>query len=118
MLVDIVLAAVVALLALPALFLGTRGLLRRDGRFSGDPGTDRASVVVLVTLRALALLLLLGCAGLTLLSTVGAAIKDVDLHGFVYVFFAASVLLALVVLTTFGRRDRRRARRPATPARR
>ena len=118
MLVDILLAAVVALLALPALFLGARGLLRRDGRFSGDPGTDRASQVVVVVLRLVALLLLLGTAGLTLLSTIGAAIKDVDLHGFVYVFFVLTVLLALLVLVTFGRRGPRRASRPATPARR
>ncbi len=118
MLVDIVLAVVVAALALPALFLGARGLLRRDGRFSGDPGTDRASVVVLLLGRVLALLLLLGSAGLTLLSTIGAAVKDVDLHGFVYVFFVLSVLLALLVLFTFGRRGPRRASPRATPARR
>ncbi|MGY1745152.1 hypothetical protein [Blastococcus sp. SYSU D00695] len=118
MLVDILLAAVVALLALPALVLGARGLLRRDGRFSGAPGADRASLVVLVTLRVLALVLLLGAAGLTLLSTIGAAVRDVDLHGFVYVFFALSVLLAVLVLVTFGRRARRRGPRRASPARR
>ena len=118
MFVDLLLAAVVALLALPALVLGTRGLLRRRGRFSGDAGTDRASLVVLVVLRVLALLLLLGAAGLTLLSTIGAAIKDVELHGFVYVVFALTVLLALLVLSTFGRRGPRRASRRATPARR
>jgi hypothetical protein len=117
-LVDIVLAAVVALLALPALYLGARGLLHRRGRFSGDPSADRASLVVVVVLRLLALLLLLGCAGLTLLSTIGAAIKDVDLHGFVYVFFVLTVLLAVLVLTTFGRRAPRRASPRATPARR
>ncbi|RBY86881.1 hypothetical protein [Blastococcus sp. TF02A-26] len=116
MLVDLVLAAVVALFALPALALGARGLLRRNG-LSGDP-TDRTSLVVVVVLRAVALLLLLGTAGLTLLSTIGAAVQDVELHGFVYVFFVATLLLALLVLTTFGRRDRRPARRPATPARR
>jgi hypothetical protein len=116
-LVDLVLAAVVALLALPALVLGVRGLLRRQNGLSSDP-SDRTSLVVAVGLRVLALVLLLGAAGLTLLSTIGAAIKDVDLHGFVYVFFVLTVLLALLVLTTFGRRDPRRARRPATPARR
>ncbi|MGY1742695.1 MULTISPECIES: hypothetical protein [unclassified Blastococcus] len=118
MVVDILLAAVVAVLALPALVLGARGLLRRDGRFSGDPSTDLASRVVVVLLRLLALLLLLGCAGLTLLSTVLAAVEDVDLHGFVYVFFVATVLLAALVLVTFGRRGRRRASPRATPARR
>jgi hypothetical protein len=116
-LVDILLAAVVALLALPALALGSRGLLRRRNGLSSDP-TDRTSLAVVVVLRAVALLLLLGSASLTLLSTIGAAVQDVDLHGFVYVFFALTVLLALLVLTTFGRRDPRRARRPATPARR
>lgn len=117
MLVDVVLAAVVALLALPALALGARGLLRRTGRFSGAPGTDLASRIVVVVLRLLGLLLLLGSAGLTLVSTIGAAIKDVDLHGFVYVLFVLSVLLATVVLVTFGRRGRRRASPRATPAR-
>jgi hypothetical protein len=115
-LVDIVLAAVVALLALPALALGARGLLRRSG-LSSDP-SDRTSLVVAVGLRTLALLLLLATAALTLVSTIGAAVRDVELHGFVYVFFVATVLLALLVLTTFGRRDPRRSRRPATPARR
>ena len=118
MLVDLFLAAVVALLALPALVLGARGLLRRRSRFSGDLRTDRVSLVLVVVLRALTLLLLLACAGLTLLSTIGAAIKDVELHGFVYVFFALTVLLAVLVLTTFGRRARRRGSPRATPARR
>jgi len=116
--VDILLAVVVAVLALPALVLGVRGLLRREGRFSGDPSTDLASRVVVVVVRLVALVLLLACAGLTLLSTVLAAVKDVDLHGFVYVFFAASVLLAALVLLTFGRLGRRRATPRATPARR
>ena len=118
MLVDVVLAAVVVVLALPALALGARGLLRREGRFSEVASTDLASRVVVVVLRVLALLLLLGCAGLTLLSTIGAAIKDVDLHGFVYVFFVLSVLLAVLVLVTFGRLGRRRVHPRATPARR
>jgi len=116
--VDLFLAAVVAGLALPALYLGVRGLLHRRGRFSGDPGADLASRVVVVVLRVLALLLLLCCAGLTLLSTIGAAIKDFELHGFVYVFFALSVLLALLVLLTFGRPAPRRASPRAIPARR
>lgn len=118
MLVDIVLAAVVALLALPALVLGAAGLLRRQGRFGAAPGADRAALIVLVLVRVLALLLLLATAALTLLSTIGAAIKDVDLHGFVYVFFVFTVLLALLVLVTFGRRGRRRASPRAIPARR
>ncbi|SEP06151.1 hypothetical protein [Trujillonella endophytica] len=118
MLVDIVLAAVTAALALPALVLGTAGVLRRRGRFSGDPGADRASRIVVVVLRGVALLLLLGAAALTLVSTIGAAIQDVELHGFVYVFFVLTALLALLVLTTFGRRAPRRASPRATPARR
>ena len=116
MLVELVLAAVVALIALPALVLGARGLLRRNG-LSSDP-SDRTSLAVAVVLRVLALLLLLGAAGLSLLSTIGAAVKDVDLHGFVYVFFVLTVLLALLVLVTFGRRGPRRASPRATPARR
>ena len=50
------------------------------------------------------------------MSTIGAPIKDVELHGLVYVFFALDLLLALLIVLSFGRRDRRPVRRRATPA--
>jgi hypothetical protein len=51
-----------------------------------------------------------------LVSTIGAAVVDVQLHGMVYVFFVLDVLLALLILISFGRRDRRPVRRRVTPA--
>jgi len=57
-------------------------------------------------------------SGITLLSAVGAMIKDVDLHGLVYVFFVLDLLLATLIVLTFGRRERRRVRRRASPVRR
>ena len=66
----------------------------------------------------LVLLLLLALSGITLVSCVGAWAKDVELHGLVYVFFTLDLLLAALVLLTFGRGEQRPARRRATPARR
>jgi hypothetical protein len=111
---SLVIAGVV-LVALPALVLGARGAFRRPG-YSADLPSDRASVVVLVTLRLLTLFAMLALSGITLLATVGAMIKDVELHGLVYVFFILDLLLAALVLLTFGRLGRRRVRRRATPA--
>ena len=68
------------------------------------------------TLRLLTLVLLFLLSGITLVSAVGAMIRDVDLHGLVYVFFVLDLLLATLVVLTFGRRERRPARRRATPA--
>jgi hypothetical protein len=107
----------VVLFPLPALVLGARGLLRHRGYVTGDPN-DRASVVVMVTMRALVLLLVLALSVVTLVSCVGAWIKDVELHGLVYVFFTLDLLLAALVLLTFGRGEQRPARRRAIPARR
>jgi hypothetical protein len=114
-LVQLLVAAAVVLVPLPALVLGARGLLRRPG-YSYDEPADRVSFLLLVTLRLLTLLLLLALSAVTLVSAIGAAVKDVELHGMVYVFLALDVLLAMLVLLTFGRRDRRPARRRATPA--
>ena len=111
---SLVIAGVV-LLPLPALVLGARGLLRRPGYSAGEPG-DRASLVLLITFRALTLLLVFALSGLVLVSAVGALIKDVELHGAVYVFFVLDLLLATLVMLTFGRREPRPARRRATPA--
>jgi hypothetical protein len=104
----------VAVLPLPALFLGGRGVMG-PRRVAGQAG-DRFSLVLLVVLRLLVLLMVLALTAISLLSLIGAVIKDVAMPGLVYVFFFLDLLLAALVVLTFGRRDRRRARRPATPA--
>jgi len=114
-LVDSLVIAVVVLVALPALTLGARGAFRRPGYDAGIRG-DRASVVFLITLRLLVLLLMFALSAVTLVATIGAMVKHVELHGLVYVFTALDLLLAALVLLTFGRRDRRPARRRVTPA--
>jgi hypothetical protein len=111
---SLVIASVV-LLPLPALVLGARGLLRRPG-YSADEPSDRASLILLITGRALLLLLVFVLSALVLVSSVGALIKGVDLHGAVYVFCVLDLLLATLIVLTFGRREPRRARRPANPA--
>jgi len=113
-LTSLVIAGVV-LLALPALVLGARGLLSRRGFRPDEPG-DRASLVLLVTFRALTLFLMFALTALVLVSCVGALIKGVELHGAVYVFCVLDLLLAAMVLLTFGRRESRPARRRASPA--
>jgi uncharacterized Tic20 family protein len=106
----------VVLVALPALGLGVRGLLRRAGHYSSDQTADRASLVLIVTLRLITLLLVLALSGLTLVAAIGALIKNVDMPSLVSVFFILDLLLALLILLTFGRRVRRPARRRANPA--
>ena len=115
MLVDLLLAAGVVLFPLPALYLGARNLLNRPGLSREEPA-DRASFVMLVSLRALVCLLVLALSLVVLVSTIGALVRGVELHGLVYVFFGLDVLLALLIVLSFGRLDRRPARRPATPA--
>ena len=117
MLLKIVMIAGVALVALPALWLGVRGAGRRPGYSPADPG-DRASIVVLVVLRVLTLLLVLALSAVVLVSAVGALLKDIVMPDLVLIFFVLDLLLATLVLLTFGRRDRRPARRRASPARR
>jgi hypothetical protein len=114
-LVNLLIAAGVVLFPIPALVLGARGVLKRPG-FNPDEPADRASYIVVVVLRCLLLLLVLALSVVILVSTIGASVRHVQLHGLVYVFFALDVLLALVVVFSFGRRDRRRVRRRATPA--
>jgi hypothetical protein len=116
-LLKVVMIAGVVLVALPALWLGIRGAGRRGGYSNADP-TDRASVVVLVLLRVLTLLFVFALSAVVLVSAVGALIKDVVMPDLVLVFFVLDLLLAALVLLTFGRRDRRPARRRANPARR
>jgi hypothetical protein len=114
-LVQFLVAAGVVLLPLPALALGVRGLLHRPG-LSHVERADRVSFALLVTGRALILLLVFSLSAVTLVSVVGALIKDVPLHGLVYVFFVLDLLLAALIVLTFGRRERRPARRRASPA--
>ena len=99
----------------PALVLGARGLMQRPG-YSVDEPADRVSYFLLVALRGLVLLLVLTLSAVVLLSAVGAAVVGVPLHGMVYVLFVLDVLLALLVVLSFGRHVRRPVRRRASPA--
>jgi hypothetical protein len=114
-LVKLLVAVGVLVFPVPALVLGARGLLKRPG-YSVDEPADRASYVLLVGLRGLVLLLVLALSAVVLVSAVGAAIVDVPLHGMVYVLFVLDLLLALLVVLSFGRRVRRPVRRRVSPA--
>jgi hypothetical protein len=114
-LVSLLVAAGVVLFPLPALVLGAQGLLKQPG-YSRDEPADRVSHILVLSMRGLVLLLVFALSAVILVSTIGAAIKDVELHGMVYVFFGLDVLLALLVVLSFGRRARRPVRRRATPA--
>lgn len=114
-LVSLLVAAGVLLFPVPALFLGARGMFRLPG-YSPDERADRVSVALMLSLRALGWLLVLALSAVVLISTIGAAVQDVELHGLVYVFFALDVLLALCIVFSFGRRERRPGRRRASPA--
>jgi hypothetical protein len=114
-LVNLLIAAAVVVFPIPALILGARGLLRRPG-FNPDEPADRLSYVIVVVLRAVLLVAVFALSALILVSTIGATIRSVQLHGLVYVFFGLDVLLALVIWFSFARRGRRRVRRRVTPA--
>jgi hypothetical protein len=114
-LVKLLLAAGVLLFPVPALVLGARGLLKQPG-YSPDEPADRVSHSLVVALRGLVLLLVLVLSLVVLVSSIGAAVVDVPLHGMVYVFFGLDVLLALLIVFSFGRRVRRPVRRRVTPA--
>ena len=104
----------VLVVAVPALLRGAAGLRRRSGHYSSDVTADRISLVLLVTGR---LLVLGGALSLVVLvSAVGAIARDLQMPGLVSVFFVLDLLLAALVALTFGRRDRRRVRRRASPA--
>ena len=117
MLVQLLIVVGVVLFPLPALYLGARNLLKRPG-YSVDERSDRASFLMLVSLRALTCVLVFALSLVTLVSAVGAAVRGVELHGMVYVFFVLDVLLALLIVLSFGRFERRPVRRPTSPARR
>jgi hypothetical protein len=110
---ELIMVAGVVVVALPALWLGIRGLTSRTGHYSSDAGADRRSLALLVTARSLLLLLVLALSAVTLVSAVGAMVRDLELPSLVLVFFVLDLLLATLVVLTFGRR---RPRRPATPA--
>jgi hypothetical protein len=112
--VKILMIAGIAVLPLPALFLGARGVPGRR-RFAAEPA-DHVSQILLVILRLLVLLVIFVLSGVTLVSLVGALIKAVDMPGLVYVFFFLDLLLGALVVLTFGRRVRPPARRRASPA--
>jgi biotin transporter BioY len=114
--VEVLMIVGVVLLPLPALALGVRGLFRRTGRASIDDRADRLEFALVVTGRLIGLLLLFALSGITLLSCIGGLIKDLRVPSLVYVFFVADLLVATLVVLTFGRRVRRPARRPASPA--
>jgi hypothetical protein len=116
--IEVLMIVGVVVFPLPALFLGARRLLRRSGRASIDERTDRAELVLLVAGRLISLLLLFALSGITLLSCVGGLIKDLRVPSLVYVFFIADLLVATLVVLTFGRPDQRPAHRRASPARR
>ena len=115
MLIKLLVAVGVLLFPVPALVLGVRGLLKRPG-YSADEPADRVSYVLLVALRGLVLLLVFVLSAVVLVSTIGAVVVDVPLHGMVYVLFTLDVLLALLVVLSFGRRARRPVRRRVSPA--
>jgi hypothetical protein len=114
-LVQLLIAAGVVLFPLPMLALGATGLLKHPG-YRPDERADRVSYILVVSLRALTLLLVFALSAVTLVSAIGAMIRDIQLHGLVYVFFVLDLLLALLIVLSFGRRDRRPARRRASPA--
>jgi hypothetical protein len=110
---ELIVVAGVVVVALPALWLGMRGLTTRSGHYSSDAGADRLSLALLVTLRGLLLLLVLALSAVSLVSAVGAIVRDLELPSLVPVFFVLDLLLATLVVLTFGRR---RPRPRATPA--
>src|SRR5688572_5609937 len=83
-LVKLLVALGVLVFPVPALVLGARGLMKRPG-YSADEPADRLSYVLLVALRALVLLLVFALSAVILVSTIGAVVVDVPLHGMVYV---------------------------------
>jgi hypothetical protein len=111
-LIESLLVAGVLVLPLPALVLGVPGVARHPGLGIDD----KLAFALLVALRALTLLVVFVLSGLTLLTAIGAMVRHRDLPSLVYTFVVLDLLLAALVLLTFGRRDRRPVRRRATPA--
>jgi lysylphosphatidylglycerol synthetase-like protein (DUF2156 family) len=106
----------VLVLAGPALVLGAQGLSHRTGHYSSDVTADRVSLALLVAVRLVTLTLVVVLSLVVLVCAVGAIVRDLEMPGLVSVFFVLDLLLAALVVLTFGRRDRRRGRRRGTPA--
>lgn len=117
MLIQILMAAGVVVLALPALVLGLRRLTRR-GQRTLRPGGNRSEFAVVLLGRVLGLLLILLLSALVLVATIGALVQDLELPSLVYVFFVLDLLLAALVVLTSGGPRRRRGPRRGNPARR
>ncbi|MCZ2824365.1 MULTISPECIES: hypothetical protein [unclassified Modestobacter] len=115
MVIEVLMVLGVVLVALPALAIGSARLLHRSGRAT-DQRTDRVELVLVVLGRLIGLVLLTALSGITLVSCIGAIVQDVTVHSLVYVFFVADLLVAILVLLTVGRLDRRPRRRSASPA--
>jgi hypothetical protein len=113
---ELLMVAGVLLLAVPALVRGALGLRRRSGHYSSDVTADRVSLVLLVAVRLLTLLMVAVLSLVVLVCAVGAIVQDLEMPSLVSVFFLLDLLLAALVVLTFGRRDRRRVRRRVTPA--
>ena len=110
-------AVVVAVVALPALVVGSRRLTRRGPRSLRTVGGSRSEFVVVVVGRTLGLLLILALSALVLVATIGAVVRDLDdLPSLVYVAFVLDLLLAALVVLTSGGPRRPRTRRRASPA--
>ena len=116
MVLSLLIAVGVVLTAPPALTLGFGGLRRRSGHYSSDVTADRVSLVLLVAVRLLTLLMVAVLSLVVLVCAVGAIVQDLEMPSLVSVFFLLDLLLAALVVLTFGRRDRRRVRRRVTPA--
>jgi hypothetical protein len=113
--VKVLMIAGVVVLPVPALILGVKGVVGRRRPVSGSE--DRYAQILLAVLRVVVLVVVLALSAVSLLSLVGALVKGVGaMPSLVYVFFFLDLLLGALVVLTFGRRDRRRARRPASPA--
>ena len=118
MVLELVKVAGVLGVAVPALVLGADGSRRRSRHYGRAIGADRVALVLAVSIQLLALLLVAVLSLVVLVCAVGAIVRDLEMPGLVSVFFVLDLLLAALVVLTFGRRDRRPARRRATPARR
>ena len=113
---ELLMVAGVLLLAIPALVRGARGLRRRSRYYGRAVGADRVALVLVVAIQLLTLLLVAVLSLVVLVCAVGAIVRDLEMPGLVSVFFLLDLLLAALVVLTFGRPARRRVRRRATPA--
>lgn len=116
-LIQVLMAAGVVVLALPALVIGSRRLTKQGPRSLRSPGGSRSEFVVVLVGRLLGLLLILLLSALVLVATIGALVRDLhDLPSLVYVAFVLDLLLAALVVLTSAAPRPPRARRRATPA--